>query len=86
VARPSLSAAQEVELGKRIEAGQRAVLFALAAVPVAVKTLLDLADRVQRREIPRRLIVFPETQELSLAKVWAFWPRSAVSGQARGGD
>jgi hypothetical protein len=54
-----LTAAQEVEIGKRIEAGQSELRLALTAVPVAVKTLLDLAARVQRRDSLGRLNPVP---------------------------
>ncbi|MBI2528799.1 MAG: sigma-70 family RNA polymerase sigma factor [Candidatus Rokubacteria bacterium] len=67
-----LTAAQEVEIGQRVEAGQTELRRALVAVPIAVKTLLDLAARVRCREIPSDdLILFPETGEPSPAKVRA---------------
>jgi RNA polymerase primary sigma factor len=65
-----LTAAQEVALGKRIEAGQTELLRGLAAVPVAVDMLVALAARVRRREIEwDDLIVFPETGEPSPARI-----------------
>jgi RNA polymerase sigma factor (sigma-70 family) len=71
IARPRLlTAAQEVEIGKRIEAGQTELRRALAAAPIAIKRLLDLAARVRRREIPSdELLVFPETGEPSPARI-----------------
>lgn len=65
-----LTAAQEVELGKRIEAGQTELRGTLGAVPVAVATLLDLADGVRARRIPLDdLILFPEAAEPAPAKI-----------------
>jgi RNA polymerase primary sigma factor len=67
-----LTAAQEVEIGKRIEAGQTELRRALAAIPMAVKTLLDLAARIRRREVPSEdLILLPEAGEPSPAKIRA---------------
>jgi RNA polymerase primary sigma factor len=56
-----LTAAQEVEIGARIEAGQAELRQQLAAVPVALRTVTDLAARVRARTLPlHELIVFPE--------------------------
>jgi RNA polymerase primary sigma factor len=58
-----LTAAAEVELGKRIEAGQMELRRALAGVPLSVRTLAGLAARVKRGELPlEELIVFPEAE------------------------
>jgi RNA polymerase sigma factor (sigma-70 family) len=58
-----LSAAEVVELGQRIEAGQTAMRRTLAEVPFTVRTLATLAARVQRREIPLTdLVAFPEAE------------------------
>ena len=46
-----LTAAQEVEIGRRIEAGQTEILRALGASRAAVLALLELAGRVGKQEI-----------------------------------
>ncbi len=56
-----LKAEQEVEIGQRIEAGQTELRCALAGIRRAVQALLELADRVRRRELPLdELILLPE--------------------------
>jgi RNA polymerase primary sigma factor len=56
-----LTAAREVEIGRRIEAGHRELSRGLASIPVAVRRLAALAERVRRRQVPlEELIVFPE--------------------------
>lgn len=47
-----LTARQEAELGSRIESGQTELLHTLVAVPMARRALVDLAERVQRGEMP----------------------------------
>jgi RNA polymerase primary sigma factor len=62
---PLLTAAQEVEIGRRIEVGQIALRRILAGVPMAVEALLDIGDRLRRGEIPADdVIVLPEGGEL----------------------
>src|SRR5712692_141251 len=62
---PLLTAKQEVEIGRRIEVGQIALRRALAGIPMAVRTLLDVGDRLRREEIPADdVIVLPEGGEL----------------------
>src|SRR5207248_1079747 len=62
---PLLTAAQEVEIGRRIEVGQVALRRTLAGVPMAVEALLDIGDRLRRGEIPADdFIVLPEGGEL----------------------
>src|SRR5213595_1048117 len=62
---PLLTAAQEVEIGRRIEVGQMALRRTLAGVPMAVEALLDIGDRLRRGEIPADdVIVLPEGGEL----------------------
>ena len=62
---PLLTAAQEVEIGRRIEVGQVALRRTLAGVPMAVEALLDIGDRLRRGEIPADdVIVLPEGGEL----------------------
>ncbi len=61
---PLLTAAQEMEIGRRIETGQTELRRSLAAIPLAVHTLLDLADQIRKQEIPvDELILFPEGGE-----------------------
>src|SRR5262245_13345523 len=62
---PLLTARQEVEIGRRIEVGQISLRRALAGIPMAVQTLLDVGDRLRREEIPADdVIVLPEGGEL----------------------
>ncbi len=59
-----LTAAQEVEIGRRIEEGQTELKRALGAVPLAVHRLLEFADEVRRKEMPvDDLILLPEGGE-----------------------
>ena len=56
---------QEVEIGERIERAQRALVEALADLPRAVQTLVDLADRIRTKGDPAaELILLPEGGEL----------------------
>jgi RNA polymerase primary sigma factor len=60
-----LTAQQEVEIGRRIEVGQIALRRALAGIPMAVRALLEIGDRLRRGEIPPDdVIVLPEGGEL----------------------
>ena len=62
---PLLTARQEVEIGRRIEVGQIALRRALAGIPMAVRALLDVGDRLRREEIPADdVMVLPEGGEL----------------------
>jgi RNA polymerase primary sigma factor len=62
---PLLTAAQEVEIGRRIEEAQTGVKRALASIPMAVETLLNLADQVRKHELSaEKLILLPEGGEL----------------------
>jgi RNA polymerase primary sigma factor len=62
---PLLAARQEVEIGRRIEVGQIALRRALAGIPVAARTLLDVGDRLRRGEIPaNEVMVLAEGGEL----------------------
>lgn len=55
---PVLSAKQEAEIGRRIEAGQLALRRALAQVPIVVDHLLEVGEKLRRREIaPEDVIV-----------------------------
>jgi RNA polymerase sigma factor (sigma-70 family) len=56
-----LTAAQEVEIGKGIEAGQAQLRRQLAGIPFTLRFLADLATRVRTRALPLdELMVFPE--------------------------
>ncbi|MFQ5827768.1 MAG: sigma-70 family RNA polymerase sigma factor [Candidatus Methylomirabilia bacterium] len=58
---PLLKAAQEVKIGQRIEQGQTELRRALAGIPLAVHTLLRLAERVRKEETPLdELILLPD--------------------------
>ncbi|MBI2155821.1 MAG: sigma-70 family RNA polymerase sigma factor [Candidatus Rokubacteria bacterium] len=60
-----LTAAQEVQIGRRIEVGQIALRSALAGIPMAVETLLEVGDRLRHGGIPADdVIVLPEGGEL----------------------
>ena len=65
---PLLTRDQEVDLGRRIEAAQRDLLGALAAIPFAVRRLVELAHRIRSHEAAfEELIVFPEGREGDVA-------------------
>src|SRR5438876_1327131 len=49
---PLLTAAQEVEIGRRIEVGQIALRRTLAGIPMAVEALLTVGDQLRRGETP----------------------------------
>jgi RNA polymerase primary sigma factor len=60
-----LTARQEVEIGQRIEAGQIALRRALAGVPMIVRELLALGDRLRAGEVDRTdVIVLPDGGEV----------------------
>jgi RNA polymerase primary sigma factor len=62
---PLLTAAQEVQIGRRIEVGQIALRRTLAGIPMAVTTLLEVGDKLRRGEIPADdVIVLAEGGEL----------------------
>ncbi|MBI3031510.1 MAG: sigma-70 family RNA polymerase sigma factor [Candidatus Rokubacteria bacterium] len=67
---PLLTAAQEVAIGRRIEAGQMEILRALGASRAGVRALLKLAERARTHEMPiEELILFPEGGEAEPGKV-----------------
>src|SRR5499426_4337201 len=67
---PLLTAQQEVEIGRRIEVGQIDLRQALAGIPMAVRLLLEVGDRLRREEIPADdVIVLPEGGELDATEV-----------------
>ncbi|MBI1734327.1 MAG: sigma-70 family RNA polymerase sigma factor [Candidatus Rokubacteria bacterium] len=80
-----LTASEEVALGRRIEDGQRALRHAVGGIPAAARTLVALAHRVARKEIPLdALIVLPEGEHAPVAKVRA--ARAAVDRLRTLGD
>ncbi|MBI2205137.1 MAG: sigma-70 family RNA polymerase sigma factor [Candidatus Rokubacteria bacterium] len=54
---PLLTARQELEIGRRIEGGQRTLRQAVAGNPVALGLLLDVGDRLRRGEIQAHAVV-----------------------------
>jgi RNA polymerase primary sigma factor len=62
---PLLTAAQEVQIGRRIEVGQIALRRTLVGIPMALQALLEVGDRLRRGEMPADdVIVLPEGGEL----------------------
>jgi len=60
-----LKAAEEQEIGRRIEVAREALLADLAAIPLALRTLLELADRIRSGAAPAaELILLPDGGEL----------------------
>src|SRR3990170_4375903 len=76
---PLLTPHQEVELCRQIEAEQAELRRAVAAVPAAVRRLLELAERVRKREIPPEELILPlearEPKPAELARVLAAFRR-----------
>jgi RNA polymerase primary sigma factor len=67
---PLLTAQQEVQIGRRIEVGQVALRRALAGIPMAVRSLLEVGDRLRRGEVAADdVIVLPEGGELEAKEV-----------------
>ncbi len=65
-----LTAAQEVEIGRRIEVGQIALRRTLAGIPMAVEALLEVGDHLRRAEIPADdVIVLAEGGELDAKEI-----------------
>jgi RNA polymerase primary sigma factor len=65
-----LTASQEVEIGRRIEAGQIKLRRALGGIPSAVAQLLALVDRARRGEVAiDDIILLPEGGEPGPAEV-----------------
>ncbi len=68
--RKLLKAAQEAEIGQRIESARARLQAALADIPVALESILNLAERVRKGETPTaELILFPDGGELQPARV-----------------
>src|SRR6184192_2162346 len=62
---PLLTAAQEVQIGRRIEVGQIALRRTLVGIPMAVEAFLEVGDKLRRSEIPADdMIVLPEGGEI----------------------
>src|SRR5438874_13277285 len=62
---PLLTAAQEVQIGRRIEVGQVALRRTLTGIPMAVEALLEVGDRLRRGDVPADdVIVLAEGGEL----------------------
>jgi RNA polymerase primary sigma factor len=56
-----LSRGQEIEIGRRIEAGEAELRRQLVEVPLALQSVIELAERVRARTLPiDDLVVFPE--------------------------
>jgi RNA polymerase primary sigma factor len=69
---PLLTADQEVKIGRRIETGQIALRQALAGIPLAVRALLEVADKLRRGETAvAEVIVLPEGGEPNAEEVKA---------------
>jgi RNA polymerase primary sigma factor len=67
---PLLTAQQEVQIGRRIEVGQIALRRGLAGIPMAVRALLEVGDRLRRNEMPADdVIVLPEGGELEAKEI-----------------
>ncbi len=67
-----LTAAQEVEIGKRIEAAQDQLWRALAGIPLVVRALVDTGDKLRQGIIPPdQVAVLPEGGELDEAELKA---------------
>jgi RNA polymerase primary sigma factor len=67
---PLLTAQQEVQIGRRIEVGQIALRRALAGIPLAVRALLDVGDRLRKGDIAADdVIVLPEGGELEAKEI-----------------
>jgi RNA polymerase primary sigma factor len=62
---PLLTAQQEVEIGRRIEVGQLELQSALASIPLAVRFLIEVGNRIKREETsPEDVIVLGDGDEL----------------------
>jgi RNA polymerase primary sigma factor len=67
---PLLTAQQEVQIGRRIEVGQIALRRGLAGIPMAVRVLLDVGDRLRRGDTAADdVIVLPEGGELEAKEI-----------------
>jgi RNA polymerase primary sigma factor len=65
-----LTARQEVEIGRRIEEGQIRLRRALVGIPMAVRSLVEVGERLRHEQIaPDDVIVLPEGGEPDTAEV-----------------
>jgi RNA polymerase primary sigma factor len=65
-----LTSEQEVELGQRIERGQERVRRAIMAVPLVRQALIDLGERLRRRDAdPDQFLEAPDGTELTDAEL-----------------
>jgi len=63
---PLLTSEQEVELGQRIERGQERVRRSIMAVPMVCAGLMDLAERLRKREAePSQFLEAPDGTDLT---------------------
>ena len=63
-----LTAAQEVEIGRRIETGQTELQRALGAIPMAIRALVQIGDRLRRgKSAAADVLVLPDGAELDRA-------------------
>jgi RNA polymerase primary sigma factor len=68
--RPLLTAPQELELGRRIDAARADLVAALAGMPCAIHTLTELAERVRGGVAPAaELVLLPDGGELESSRV-----------------
>src|SRR5215813_3371409 len=67
---PLLTARQEVEIGRRIEVGQISLRRGLAGIPMAVRALLEVGDRLRHNDMAADdVIVLPEGGELEAKEI-----------------
>jgi RNA polymerase primary sigma factor len=67
---PLLTARQEVEIGRRIEVGQVALRRALGGIPLALRELAAVAERLRRQETAAdEVIVLPEGGEVDAVEL-----------------
>src|SRR3990172_1667436 len=67
---PRLTHQEEVQIGRRIEAGQTALRRAIARIPFAVHALIGVGERLRKGELPvQEVIVLPEGGELDAQHV-----------------
>ena len=67
---PLLTSEQETQIGRRIEAGQMEARRALAAIPMAFNALLEIGDKLRRKEVAgEEVIVLPEGGEVDAKEI-----------------
>jgi RNA polymerase primary sigma factor len=68
--RKLLKAADELDIGSRIEAARGDLVAELAAIPIALQTIIALAEAVKRGSVPAaELILLPDGGELKPEKI-----------------